>query len=149
FVVPSTPMTPQGKKAFFWSVNRNPRPRDASEKYVAAAIVQDHRRGAHIVTSPDGIRWSCSPVPFWQTPHDVSSKGDDCLMHLFFDEARGKWVMYRRIIPEFTERMIANDTDRNRPAVDRYNRSYAYADSEDLQQWTNHRSILAIDPADP
>src|SRR5262245_60234536 len=31
FVVPSTAMTPQGKKAFFWGVNRHPSPRDASE----------------------------------------------------------------------------------------------------------------------
>jgi len=106
FIVPTTPMTPQGKKAFFWSVNKNPRPRDESEKYIATAIVQDHRRGAHIVTSPNGLRWSCSPVPFWQTPHDISSKGDDCLMHLFFDEAKNKWVIYRRIIPEFSERIF-------------------------------------------
>jgi hypothetical protein len=149
FVVPSTAMTPQGKKAFFWGVNRHPHPRDASEKYIASAIVQDHRRGAHIVTSPDGINWSCSAAPFWQTPNDVSSKGDDCLMHLFFDEAKGKWVIYRRIIPEFSERMIANDSDRNRAAVDRYNRSYAYAESEDLKEWTNHRFILAMDADDP
>jgi hypothetical protein len=149
FVIPSTPMTPQGKKAFFWGVNRHPLARDASEKYIAAAIVQDHRRGAHIVTSPDGIRWSCSPVPFWQTPHDVSSKGDDCLMHLFFDEAKGKWLMYRRIVPEFSERMIADDSDRNRAGVDRYNRSYAYADSDDLKEWQNHRFILAMDADDP
>lgn len=149
FVVPSTAMTPQGKKAFFWGVNKHPHPRDASEKYVATAIVQDHRRGAHIVTSPDGIRWSCSAVPFWQTPHDVSSKGDDCLMHLFFDEAKGKWVIYRRIVPEFSERMIANDSDRNRAAVDRYNRSYAYAESDDLKEWKNHQFILAMDADDP
>ena len=149
FVVPSTAMTPQGKKAFFWGVNRHPHPRDASEKYIAAAIVQDHRRGAHIVTSPDGIHWSCAAAPFWQTPHDVSSKGDDCLMHLFFDEAKRKWVIYRRIIPEFSERMIANDSDRNRAGVDRYNRSYAYAESEDLKEWKNHRFILAMDADDP
>lgn len=149
FVVPSTPMTPQGKKAFFWGVNKHPRPRDASEKYIAAAIVQDHRRGAHIVASPDGMSWSCSAAPFWQTPHDVSSKGDDCLMHFFFDEAKGKWVMYRRIVPEFSERTIANDGDRNRAGVDRYNRSYAYAESEDLKEWNNHRFILAMDADDP
>ena len=149
FVVPSTAMTPQGKKAFFWGVNRHPRPRDASEKHIAAAIVQDQRRGAHIVTSPDGIHWSCAAAPFWQTPHDVSSKGDDCLMHLFFDEAKGKWVIYRRIVPEFSERMIANDSDRNRAGVDRYNRSYAYAESEDLKEWKNHRFILAMDADDP
>lgn len=149
FVVPTTAMVPQGKKAFFWGVNQHPRPRDESENYVALAIVQDHRRGAHIVTSPDGIHWSCASSPFWQTPHDVSSKGDDCLMHLMFDEAKGKWVIYRRIIPEFSERMVANDGDRERPGIDRYNRSYAYAESEDLREWTNHQHIFAMDPDDP
>jgi len=149
FIVPTTPMVPQGKKAFFWGVNKHPRPRDESEKYVAAAIVQDHRRGAHIVTSPDGIRWSCSSVPFWQTPHDISSKGDDCLMHLFFDEEKRRWVIYRRIIPEFSERMVANESDQNRAGVDRYNRSYAYAESDDLVEWKNHQFILAMDADDP
>lgn len=149
FVIPTMPMTPQGKKAFFWGVNKHPHPRDASEKYIALAIVQDHRRGAHIVTSPDGIHWSCATSPFWQTPHDVSSKGDDCLMHLIFDEAKRKWVIYRRIIPEFSERMLADDSDRDRPGVDRYNRSYAYAESEDLKEWTNHRHIMAMDADDP
>ncbi|HJT78943.1 MAG TPA: hypothetical protein VJ739_17230, partial [Gemmataceae bacterium] len=43
FVSVVAPMRPQGKKAFFWSVVKNPRPRDAGEKYVASAIVQDHR----------------------------------------------------------------------------------------------------------
>lgn len=149
FVAPTAPMAPQGKKAFFWSVNKHPRPRDASEKYVAAAIVQDHRRGAHIVTSPDGIHWSCAAAPFWQTPHDVSSKGDDCLMHVFFDRVRQKWVIYRRIIPEFSERMIAEDSDGNRPGIDRYNRAYARAESDDLRVWKNHQFILAMDPDDP
>jgi len=149
FVVPTTPMTPQGKKAFFWGVNKHPRPRDPAEKYIALAIVQDHRRGAHIATSPDGIRWSCSASPFWQTPHDVSSRGDDCLMHVFFDEAKRKWALYRRIVPEFSERMIADDSDRSRPGVDRYNRSYAYAESEDLKEWKNHQFILAMDADDP
>lgn len=148
FVVPTIAMMPQGKKAFFWSVNQHPNPRNSSEKYIAAAIVQDQRRGAHIVTSSDGVHWSCAAAPFWQTPHDVSSKGDDCLMHLFFDEAKRKWVIYRRIIPEFSERMIADESDRQRPAVDRYNRSYAYAESDDLKEWKNHRFILAMDPDD-
>ncbi|HWB07959.1 MAG TPA: hypothetical protein VG826_01855 [Pirellulales bacterium] len=149
FVIPPAPITPAGKKAFFWSVNKHPAPRDASEKYIASAIVEDHRRGAHIVASPDGIHWSCAAAPFWQTPHDVSSQGDDCLMHLFFDEAKGKWVIYRRIIPEFSERMVANDSDCSRPGVDRYNRSYAYAESEELKEWQNHRFILAMDADDP
>jgi hypothetical protein len=149
FVVPTTPMTPQGKKAFFWGVNKHPKPRDPSEQYVALAIVQDHRRGAHIATSPDGIHWSCAASPFWQTPHDVASTGDDCLMHLLFDDARRKWVIYRRIIPEFSERMVADERDRTRAPIDRYNRSYARAESDNLKDWTDHRFILAMDADDP
>lgn len=149
YVVPTTPMAPQGKKAFFWSVNKHPHPRDESERYVALAIVQDHRRGAHIVASPDGIHWKCATSPFWQTPHDVSGKGDDCLMHLLYDDAKQKWVIYRRIVPEFGEHLIATDSDSNRAGVDRYNRSYAYAESSDLREWTNHRHIFAMDADDP
>jgi hypothetical protein len=148
-IVPTTPMTPQGKKAFFWSVNRHPNPRNARERFVALAIVQDHRRGAHVVTSPDGIHWSCASAPFWQTPHDVSSKGDDCLMHLMYDRVKHKWALYRRIIPEFSERMIADESDRDRKAADRYYRSYAYADSADLREWKNHKFILSMDADDP
>ena len=48
FVHPTVAMTPQGKKAFFWGVNKHPRPRDQSECLVALAIVQDHRRRAHV-----------------------------------------------------------------------------------------------------
>lgn len=70
-------------------------------------------------------------------------------MHLLFDEAKQKWVIYRRIIPEFSERMIANDSDRERPPIDRYNRSYAYAESDDLREWKQHRFILAMDADDP
>jgi hypothetical protein len=149
FVVPSQPMRPQGKKAFFWAVNKHPHPKDASEKFVALAIVQDHRRGAHLVTSPDGIHWTCAEAPFWQTPNDVSGNGDDCLMHMIYDRAKGKWALYRRIIPEFSERMIADASDRERKAVDRYYRSYAYAESDDLREWTNHRFILSMDADDP
>jgi hypothetical protein len=149
FVVSGAPMSPQGKKAFFWSVNKHPNPGHPGETFVALAIVQDHRRGAHLVTSPDGIHWSCASAPFWQTPNDVSSKGDDCLMHLFYDKSKQKWVLYRRIIPEFSERMIANESDRERPAVDRYYRSCAYAESDDLQEWKNHQFILSMDADDP
>jgi hypothetical protein len=39
-----------------------------------------------------------------------------------------KWVVYRRIIPEFSERMIANPSDCGRQPVDRSYRSYAYAE---------------------
>jgi len=149
FVVPARPIKPQGKKAFFWGVNKNPNPANPREKYVALAIVQDHRRGAHLVTSPDGIHWTCAAAPFWQTPNDVSDKGDDCLMHLIYDRAKQKWVIYRRVIPQFTERMIANESDCDRPAVDRYYRSYAYAESDDLREWKNHRFILSMDADDP
>ncbi len=149
FVAPSQPMPPQGKKAFFWSVNKHPHPASANEKFVALAIVQDHRRGAHLVTSPDGIHWSCAGAPFWQTPNDVSGKGDDCLMHMTYDRAKQKWVLYRRIIPEFSERMIADENDRERKAVDRYYRSYAYAESVDLLEWKGHQFILSMDADDP
>jgi hypothetical protein len=149
FVVSGAPMSPQGKKAFFWSVNKHPNPGNASEKFVALAIVQDHRRGAHLVTSPDGIHWTCANAPFWQTPNDVSSKGDDCLMHLFYDRAKQKWALYRRIIPEFSDRMIADESDRERQAVDRYYRSYAYAESDDLREWKHHQFILSMDADDP
>ncbi|HET6325392.1 MAG TPA: hypothetical protein VFG04_12005 [Planctomycetaceae bacterium] len=149
FVVPTQPVRPQGKKAFFWGVNKHPHPRHAGEKFVALAIVQDHRRGAHIVTSPDGLRWSCKSAPFWQTPNDVSGHGDDCLMHLIYDKAKQKWVIYRRVIPEFSERLIADESDRERKPVDRYNRSYAYAESDDLRAWKNHQFILSMDADDP
>lgn len=149
FVVPSRPVTPQGKKAFFWAVNKHPNPRNGSEKFVALAIVQDHRRGAHIVTSPDGIHWTCASAPFWQTPNDVSDKGDDCLMHMTYDHTKQKWALYRRVIPEFSERMVANESDRERKAVDRYYRSYAYAESADLREWKNHQFILSMDADDP
>jgi hypothetical protein len=149
FITPTTPMTPQGKKAFFWSVVRHPSPRDAAEAFIALAIVQDHRRGAHLVTSPDGIHWSCADAPFWQTPHDVSGQGDDCLMHLLFDRAKRKWALYRRIIPEFSERMVADESDRTRKGADRYYRSYGYAESDDLREWAGHRFLLGMDADDP
>jgi len=70
-------------------------------------------------------------------------------MHIFFDDTKQKWALYRRIVPEFSERMIANDSDRERPGVDRYYRSYSYAESEDLKEWKNHQFILAMDADDP
>jgi hypothetical protein len=45
--------------------------------------------------------------------------------------------------------MIAGESDRDRPPVDRYYRSYAYADSKDLREWKNHRFILSMDADDP
>ena len=70
-------------------------------------------------------------------------------MHLMYDQAKQKWALYRRIIPEFSERMIADESDRERQAVDRYYRSYAYAESDDLREWKNHQFILSMDADDP
>ena len=70
-------------------------------------------------------------------------------MHMIYDKAKRKWALYRRIIPEFSEHMIADDSDRERKAVDRYYRSYAYAESDDLREWKNHRFILSMDADDP
>ncbi len=149
YIEPSKVMPPQGKKAFFWSVTKNPKPRNAGEKFVALAIVQDHRRGAHIATSPDGIKWTCGSVPIWQSPNDVSGVGDDCLMNIIYDPAKGKWVIYRRTNPEFGEHLIADEGDRERKRLDRYYRTYAYAESDDLRVWKNHRPILSMEPDDP
>jgi len=116
------------------------------------AIVQGRQGitdGAHLVTSPDGIHWSCESEPFWQTRHDVAGIGDDCLMEIFYDEAKQKWVVYRRIIPEFSERMVGNESDLNWKGVDRYYRSYAYTESEDLREWKNFQFILSMDADDP
>ena len=70
-------------------------------------------------------------------------------MHMIYDQAKQKWVLYRRIIPEFSERMVADESDRERKAVDRYYRSYAYAESDDLREWKNHQFILSMDADDP
>ena len=139
----------QGKKGWLWSVIKHPKPGDAGEKYVGLAFLMK-RCGAHLCTSPDGIHWKRDEdAPFWQTPHDVSGKGDDAIMHMIYDEAKQKWVIYRRIIPEFSERMIATESDREWKGVDRYNRSYAYAESDDLKVWKNHKFILSMDADDP
>lgn len=149
FIEPSRSMPAQGKKAFFWSVTKNPKPRHAGEKFVALAIVQDHRRGAHIATSPDGVKWTCGSVPIWQSPNDISGAGDDCLMNIIYDQAKAKWVVYRRTNPEFSEHLIADESDRERKRLDRYYRTYAYAESEDLREWKNHRHILGMEADDP
>ena len=139
----------QGKKGWLWSVLKHPNPRDESEKYVGLAFLMK-RVGAHLCTSPDGIHWKRDEdSPFWQTPHDVSGSGDDALLHMIYDRAKQKWVIYRRIVPEFSERMIAVESDRKWQGVDRYNRSYAYAESDDLKVWKNYKFILAMDADDP
>jgi len=55
----------------------------------------------------------------------------------------------RRIIPEFSERMVADESDCKRKAADRYYRCYAYAESADLREWAGHRFLLSMDADDP
>ena len=55
-------------------------------------------------------------------------------MHLIYDRARQKCALYRRIIADFSERMIANESDRERLAVDRY-----YAETQ-VPNSTEHRA---------
>ena len=147
-IIPNTQPV-QGKKGWLWSVVKHPHAKDESERYVGLAWMMK-RCGAHVCTSPDGIHWkSDGDSPFWQTPNDVSGKGDDALLHLIYDRAKQKWVIYRRIVPEFSERMHAVESDRDWPGVERYNRSYSYAESADLKAWANYKFILAMDADDP
>jgi hypothetical protein len=148
FILPNR-YIPQGKKGFLVSVIKHPKPKDERQKYVGLAFVMK-RVGAHLCYSPDGLHWNFDPdAPFWQTPHDVSATGDDALMQLLFDHAKQCWVLYRRIVPEFSERMVAVESDRDRKGEDRYDRAFGRAESEDLEHWKNHRFILAMDPDDP
>ena len=33
-------------------------------------------------------------------------------MHMIYDKAKQKWLIYRRVIPEVSERLIADESDR-------------------------------------
>ena len=57
--------------------------------------------------------------------------------------------MYRRVIPQESERMVAQPGDEDWPPVDRYFRVWGYADSEDLQEWGNYQIVLSMDGDDP
>ena len=139
---------PQGKKAMIVSVVKHPHPKDESEKFVGLAL-RMRVHGARICRSPDGIHWSCEETPFWQTPVDLAGWGDDYLLQMLYDKAKQRWVVYRRIIPEEGERMVAIESDRNWKQVDRYYRVYGYTESDDLREWRNFRPILSMDPDDP
>ena len=141
-------LKPQGKKGFILSVIRHPHPKDETEKYVGLGFTL-RKRGAYLGTSPDGIHWQFADEPFWQTPMDPSSWGDDNLMQMIYDKAKRKWVMYRRVIPQESERMMARPGDEKWQAVDRYFRVWSYADSDDLKDWGNYRIILSMDADDP
>ena len=141
-------LKPQGRKGFIASVIRHPHPKDESEKYVGLGF-RIRKRGAYLGTSPDGIHWQFADEPFWQTPLDPSSWGDDNLKQLIYDKAKNKWVMYRRVIPEESERMMARPGDEKWEPVERYFRVWSYADSDDLKDWGNYRIILSMDADDP
>ncbi len=138
----------QGKKAFILSVVPNPHPADENEKYVCM-FADMGRRGCYLGYSKDGIHWRREPEPFWQTPVDVTRWGDDTLKSMIYDHLRQKWVIYRRVIPQESERLVARPGDENWRQPERITRIMAYADSRDLKKWENHRVIMIPDADDP
>ena len=138
----------QGKKAFILSVIRHPHPKDEGEKYVCmfADLV---KRGAYLGFSADGIHWRRQPEAFWYTPIDATSWGDDTVKSMIYDKFKERWVMYRRVIPEESERMVAQPGDETWQQTDRYLRVMGYADSADLANWENHRIVMIPDADDP
>ena len=142
-------MARQGRKGFIQNVARHPNPKDENEKYVALAYNMGPRRGVYLGYSPDGIRWQFAEEPFWRTPLDCAPWGDDHQTQLIFDQDRREWVIYRRVIPQESERMIGNAADRDLPRVDRYFRIWARAESNDLRELSNYRTVLSMDADDP
>jgi hypothetical protein len=138
----------QGQKAFIRSVIRHPNPRDESEKYVCMFFDQ-HYNGAYLGYSADGIHWRRETEPFWRTLVDATGWGDDTLMTLLWDSLKRRWVMYRRVNPQESERLVAQPGDEDWPAPDRGLRIMGYADSPDLKHWENHRLIMIPDADDP
>jgi hypothetical protein len=57
-------------------------------------------------------------------------------------------VIYRRVNPQESERLVAQPGDEDWPRPDRGLRVMGYADSPDLQRWENHQIILAPDADD-
>ena len=145
---PDPDVRAQGKKLFIRSVVRNPNPRDESETYVCLFFDQQIR-GAYLGTSADGIHWQREPEPFWRTLTDVAGWGDDSLMSLIYDSFKRRWVVYRRVNPQESERLVAQPCDGDWPRPDRGMRVMGYADSADLKQWENHRVIMVPDADDP
>lgn len=138
----------QGKKLFIRSVIPHPSPRDESEKYVCMFFDQVNP-GAYLGYSADGIHWRRETQPFWRTLVDAAGWGDDTLMGLIWDSLKGRWVMYRRVNPQESERLVARPGDEDWPAPDRGMRVIAYADSPDIKHWENHRIIMIPDADDP
>jgi len=138
----------QGKKLFIRSVILHPNPRDESEKYVCMFFDQSNP-GAYLGYSADGIHWRREAEPFWRTLVDAAGWGDDTLMSLIYDSFKRRWVMYRRVNPQESERLVAQPGDEDWPAPDRGMRVMGYADSPDLEHWENHRIIMIPDADDP
>jgi len=138
----------KGKKGFIRSVILHPNPRDENEKYVCMFFDQK-KAGVYLGYSADGIHWKCEPEPFWQTITDMTGWGDDSLVSLIYDKFKRRWVIYRRVNPQESERLVAQPGDENWPAPDRGMRCMAYADSPDLKHWENHRIIMIPDADDP
>ena len=140
--------TRQGKKGFILSVVRHPRPKDENEKYVCL-FFDMKKRGAYLGYSADGIHWRRDAEPFWRTPVDVAAWGDDNLKSLIYDRLKERWVVYRRVIPQESERLVAQPGDEDWAIPDRTMRVMGYADSPDLKRWENHQIILTPDGDDP
>jgi len=140
---------PQGRKGFIMSVARHPNPKNENQKYVGVSYKVGKLRGAYLGYSPDGIRWQFDDEPFWRTPTDCATWGDDHFVILNYDKVEKKWILWRRVIPEESERMIGNAGDRDWKPVDRYFRVWARAESSDLKELKNCRMILSTDANDP
>lgn len=141
-------LSSKGNKGFILSVIPHPNPRDGSERYVCL-FADMAKRGAYLGYSGDGIHWRREQEPFWRTPVDATNWGDDTVKSMIYDKLKGRWVVYRRIIPEESGRMVAKPGDEEWELVDRYLRVIGYAESQDLREWGNYRMILAPDGDDP
>ena len=136
------------RKGFILSVIKHPHPEDESEKYVCM-FADMGNRGCYLAYSPDGIHWKRDSKPFWQTPVDVTTWGDDTVKSMIYDHFKRKWVIYRRVTPEESERLVAVPGDEKWKMPERVTRVMGYADSSDLKTWENHRIIMMPDADDP
>jgi len=105
-------------------------------------------RGAYLGYSADGIRWRREPKPFWRTPVDAASWGDDTVKSMIYDKLKNKWVMYRRVTPQESERLVAMPGDEDWQQPDFVMRVMGYAESENLSDWGNYRIIMIPAAAD-
>ena len=65
--------------------------------------------GAYLGYSADGIHWARETEPCWRTLVDAAGWGDDTLMSLIYDSLKERWVIYRRVNPQESERLVAED----------------------------------------